>query len=350
MFIVSTFLFVIAAALSFVEERLSDRVRTLTLVGFVLAMITMATFKDIATTADAENYVEYFYNNDDPLIELMTEPTYIYLARFLILIGVGIVPLFFIYAVITIPVKLYALQHMSPYIFTALMVYIPVYYLLQDVIQIRAGAAAGFLLLSLYMTCEKRYAWAATALVVGTLFHYSCMVFLPVMLWRNRSLGVVLRCVLGTLVPLGFLMYFMGIDLLSFLPSTFMGGKVDFYKESAETGGDWSEYIVPYKNLYLLVKCLLLFLCLIFYNTIKSHSKYVDTCLIMLGLSIFICVSMATIPVVAGRISDLYGLTDAITFTFILYFVKPSWLVRCFIGIVGLYMLGFNYLHGGFVV
>lgn len=350
MFVVAIFLFLIAGALSFVEEYLPARTKLFVLAGMAFVMIVLPTVKDISTTADAENYVNYFMNNDDPLIELMTEPTFIYLARLLLAIGADIIVLFFIYAIITVPTKLTALFKLTPFIFTALMIYIPVYYLMQEVVQIRAGAAAAFLLVSLYLTCEKKYIWATVALITGTLFHYSCIVFLPVLIWGNRPLNITMRCILALMVPFGFIMYFKGIDLLSFLPSSLTEGKVDFYKESAETGDMWSDYILPYKNLYLLMKCALLWLSLLYYETIKAYNKYVDSCLVMLGASIFINLSMATIPVIAGRIGDLYGITDAITFSFCLYYIRPAWVVKCVIAFVGLYMLMFNYVHAGFVV
>lgn len=350
MFAVAIFLFLVAGVLAFLEDVLDDTIKLITLVGMIVVMICMSTFKDIETTADAENYVSYFINNDDPLIEIMTEPTFIYLARILIALGLDIVVLFFIYAIITIPTKLTVLYKLTPFVFTAMLIYVPVYYLLQDVIQIRAGAAAALLLVSLYMTCEKKYLWAVLALFTGTMLHYSCIVFLPVLLWGNRKLNIPMRCLLASLVPLGFLMYFRGVDLLALLPGSLTEGKLDFYKETTETGVAWDDYIIPYKNLYLLAKCALLWVCLFFYDEIMEQNKYTSTCLVMLSASIFINLSMATIPVIAGRIGDLYGITDAVTFTFCLYFIKPGWVVKCGIAMMGAYMLAFNYLHGGFVV
>lgn len=350
MYVVATFLFVVVLVFAFLDERLSATMKLYILVGMALVMVSMSTFKDIRTTADAKYYVNYFENNDDPLIEIMTEPTYIYLSRLLIAVGAGIECLFFIYAVVTIPLKLRAISKLTPFLFTALLVYIPVYYLLHDVVQIRAGAAAAFLLVSMYLLGEKKYIWAVIAFVVGVLFHYSSFVFLPVLIWGNRRLNVPIRFFLAMLVPIGFLMYEKGLDLLSFLPSSLTSGKIDFYKESAEAGNNWTEFVIPYKNLYLLSKCLLLFLCLVFYETIYKYNKYINSCLVMLAASIFVNLSMITIPVIAGRVGDMYGITDAVTFSFCLYFIKPGWVVKCVIAVLGMYMMVYKYLYGGLVV
>lgn len=350
MFAVITILFLMTSILAFISDKLPKKVSIIALFVMGTIMVTMSTFKDIHTTADAENYVDYFNNNDDPLIELMTEPTFIYLSRILIALGLDIVVLFFIFAMITVPLKLYVINKLTPYVFTALMIYIPVYYPLQEIVQIRAGAAAAFLLLSLYFCCKKKTLYAIGALIVGTLFHYSCMVFLPVLCIGNRNLALWFRILLAMVVPVGFLMYFRQMDLFMFLPSSIVEGKIDFYKESAETGSKFSEYILPYKNLYLLAKCALLYFCLYFYNSIKLDTKYLNIVLVMLAASIFVNLSMATLPVFAGRIGDLYGMTDCIAFTYLLSFIKPSWVVKSIICFMGFYMIVFNYIFAGFVV
>ena len=55
--------------------------------------------------------------------------------------------------------------------------------------------------------------------------------------------------------------------------------------------------------------------------------------------------SMASIPVLAGRISDMYGIIDCIVFTFALYLVSPKYMARTAIAILGLYMLVFNIMY-----
>ncbi len=350
MFVVATILYLLSFALCFIEDRLPRAVRVSALLLMAMVMIGMSTLKDIDTTADALTYVEYFTNNDDPLIELMTEPTFIYLSRLLIALGLGIEVLFFIYAVVAIPNKLAVITRLTPFAFTAMLIYVPAYYLLQDVIQIRAGAATSFLLVSLYLSCEKRHFWASLAFLAAILCHYSAIVYFPVLIWANRSLSLPLRLVLGSLVPIGFALYFMGMDLLSFLPSSLTEGKLDFYKESAETGDGWSSYTEPHKKIYLLAKCALLLICLLFYGTISERNKYVPSCLLMLAASIFVSITMARIPVIAGRVGDLYGITDAVSFTFCLYFIRPAWLVRVGIALLGLWVMWLYYNTGSFVV
>lgn len=350
MFVIAIILFIVALALCFIEEQISAPTKIVILAIMTLVMICTATFKNINTTADAENYVNYFYNNSDPLIELMTEPTFIYLSRFLISIGAGIQILFLIYACITIPTKCVILYKLTEYIFTAMLIYIPVYFLLHDVVQIRTGAAAAFLLSSLYLSCKGKHLLSVVAFIASILFHYSSLAFLPVLLFGNRRFNLTVRILLFMTVPLGLILYIANYDILNLIPSSVIVGKIDFYKDAAETGDKWSDFIVPYKNMYLLSKCALLFLCLIFYETILKHNRFASICILMLAFSIFINLSMTTIPVLAGRLGDLYGISDAISFTLCLHFIKPRWAVRSGIALIGMYMMAFNYFNGGFIV
>ena len=54
--------------------------------------------------------------------------------------------------------------------------------------------------------------------------------------------------------------------------------------------------------------------------------------------------SMATIPVIASRISDMYGIIDCIVFTFLLYLVVPQYWAKIAITVIGSYMIVYNIL------
>ena len=343
MHLIIAMLFVIAVAMAFIEDYIEDFYKLLVLSAFGLFMILLATTKSVEHTADAPGYEDMFLNNDDALIEIATEPTYIYLSRLILLFGGSVAVIFFIYAIIAIPAKLKAIYTLTPYVFTALLIYIPVYFELHDMVQIRAAAAAAFLLSSLVPLSKKCY-WQATLLMIGgTLFHYSAIVYLPFLLLGNRRLSLVWRFVVAGLVPASFVMYLMKKDLLSLVPSSLLGGKVDYYKASAEAGG-WTDISLPYKNLYFMTKCVILYLCLYYYDLIVKQNPFAPILINLFAASIVFLLVMATIPVLAGRISDMYGIVDCVVFTYLLYLVSPSFIARIAIATVGFYMIVYNML------
>lgn len=308
---------------------------------YVLVMVFLATTKSIELTADAPEYERMFMLNDNVLIELTTEPSFIYLSRIVQALGGSIVTMFFIYAIVTIPAKMKMLYNLTPYIFTALIIYIPVYFEVHDMIQIRAAAAAMFLLWFIFFIVQKKYIPSVLLLICATLCHYSAIVYLPFLFIANRQLGYYGRIIIATLVPFCFAMYLLKLDWFSLIPDFLVWGKIDVYKESTEKG-TWDDLSPLYLNIYFIAKCAVLYLCLYYYDFLVKKNPFAPILINLLAVSICFLTSMATIPVIASRISDMFGIVDCIVFTFCLYIVSPQWIARTAISVAGLYMLIWN--------
>ena len=336
-------LFFVTVFIAFFEERLKESNKLLILAGYAIFMIYLATTKSIEHTADALAYERYFYKNDNPLIEIMTEPTFIYMSRIIIAFGGTLVTLFFIYAVLSIPAKIFLFYKMTPYIFTALLIYIPVYFEVQDLIQIRVSAAAMFLLASLFPLSRRQHLIAFLLIVCGILFHYSAVAYLPLLFIGNMKLNKTWRIIVAVLVPMFFLLYLMKKDLFFLIPSSLTAGKIDYYQESSQKG-EWEELAPLYKNFFFLAKCGLLYVLLYYYDIIVRRNKMAPLIINLFIASILFLLGMSTIPVLASRVSDLYGIIDCIVFTYAFYIFRPKYIVKIGIAIVGFYMLVYNML------
>lgn len=336
-------IFIITLFVAYVEDYLKETHKVFILVCYALVFIILATTKSIENTADAKMYELMFYENDDPLNVLATEPTFIHLSRLVIACGGTISVMFFIYALISVPAKLKAMYSLTPYVFTALLIYIPVYFELHDMIQIRVSVAAMFLLCSLKPLADKRYLTASSLVICGILFHYSAVAFLPFLFIGNRKLNTFGRIIIAVLLPLCFVMYLRKMDLFSLIPSALTAGKLDYYQAASETG-DWENLALLYKNLYFMMKCVLLYVCLYFYDYLTEKNPLAPLLINLFAASLLIMLSMATIPVIASRVSDLYGIVDCLVFTFCLYLVRPPYIVKTGIALVGIYMLAYNFL------
>ena len=339
-------LFVLTVGLAFVEDRLQERDKIIILAGYVVFMVFLATTKSVENTADAMIYEYYFYRNDDLIIQYTTEPTFIYLSRLVLALGGTISMIFFIYALITIPMKMKIIYSITPFIFTALVIYIPVYFELHEMIQIRVSAAAMFLLASLIPLSEG-HRWRATLLVLcAILFHYSAAVYLPFVFIGNRKLGTTARIIIAALFPICFAMYILKHDLISLIPSmtSSIGYKIEQYKESTEKG-QWQELGKLYLNFYYLAKVAMLYLCLYFYDFLTEKHRMAPLLITLFSVSVLFLPAMATVHVIATRISDLFGIVDCLVFTFLLYLVEPKYWARIAITLVGLYMLVNNIIN-----
>lgn len=335
---------IITIFLSFIEESISEFHKKILLACYIVLMIIISGTKDIYHTADAEAYQRMFLENDNFLVELTTEPTFIYLSRLIIALGGDISILFFIYAFISIPQKMFIIYRMTPFLFTALVIYIPIYYELHDIIQIRAAAAASFLFVSIYFIVRKRKIYSYIAFITAILFHYSSIAFTPMLIAGNRKMNMIIRISVANLIIVAFALYFLKLDLFSLIPSFILGGKLDFYIETAKMG-QWDELSKPYMDLFFMGKCAILYLCLIYYDYICKCNKYAPIVISMLTISIFFLLSMATVPVIASRVSDLYGIVDCIAYTFLLYIVAPKFIARSCAVAAGVFMYIFNIVN-----
>lgn len=330
-------LFAVTVILAFLEDYLKEVHKIVILTLMAVFMITLATTKSINHVADGTIYEHIFYNNDDLLTELTTEPTFIWLSRLVLALGGGLIWMFFIYAVIAIPTKFKAIYMMTPYVFTALIIYIPIYYELHDLIQIRAAAACAFLMGAFMPLSDKKYWTAALLMVVAVLFHYSSIVFLPFLFIGNKILDYKGKMIIACLVPLCFVIYLLGKDLFSLIPSSVLGGKLDYYQKTSEKG-EWAMALL-YKNAYFMLKVAIMYLCLYFYDAIVKNNRIAPLIINLFIASILSPMLFSTIPVIASRISDMYGIVDCIVFTYTFSLISPRYLARLGITAVGIYML-----------
>ena len=328
-------IFAIVVTLAFLEDYMPSWQKIMILLAMGVVLICVSTFKPM-TTADARTYEYYFYFNDDELIELATEPTYIQLSRLVLSMGGEVVVMFFIYALLSIPLKMAALWKCTPHIFTAMIVYIGIYYPMHDVVQIRCGVATAFLLWALIPLAQKKYLKATGLVLIATLFHYSSLAFLPVLLVGNMRITKYWKYFLGAAIPICLALYIVKIGAISILPSSIIEGKLDLYKEMSDSG-DWDMY-VPYKQLTFLAEFALLYIFLFFYETIEEHCIYAPILIKILVIEMGFITLFSEIPVLGGRLHDLFGMFNALAFTCCLYCIKPRYVAR--IGIT-LFSLGY---------
>lgn len=106
--------------------------------------------------------------------------------------------LLFVYAVIAVFTKLYVFQKITKRYWAAFAIYLSYYFLLHDIIQIRAGAASGFLLLAYYFFSVGKGKKSLLAILVGSCFHYSAIAGFVIyglkLIKYNRKIFTIVLC------------------------------------------------------------------------------------------------------------------------------------------------------------
>ena len=197
-------LFTACMALSFVEDRLSDRDKKVLYVILSFVMIMIAGTREVGSTPDTVSYEEMYYAKEGDLMVLLREPTFGFFVDTLQSLGLGINALFFTYAILSIPIHLSAFWRMSRLPLLTLTIYLSYYYMMHDMVQIRCGVASGLFLWAIYSYVEKRRLWTLAFILIGTLFHYSAIAGLVIFLC-NDQLPRWQRYVLYSIVPIGIL-------------------------------------------------------------------------------------------------------------------------------------------------
>ena len=322
-------LFVTCVLLSFFEEQLRDRDKLVLYVVFGVAMILIAGMRAVGSTPDTEAYEELFYKDTDSVAMILYEPSFNLIINFLQSLSVGVNALFFTYAIISVPIHLSLFWKVSKLPLLTLTIYISYYFMMHEMVQIRAGVAAGLFLWAVYFHVEKKKLLTLLFLLLAVFFHYSAIAGFAIFLFTG-SLPKWQRVVLYTLVPVGLVAYFCNLDLVTLLPAELVGEKVLYYREVEEKGNsDLQEGWKLKYNLLIWLNFLVYYVCLYFHDEIVKHFKYVTIAIKVQAYGFcFLFFVYGISHVIANRMNDFFSVASILLWTASFYVFVPSLLSK----------------------
>lgn len=279
--------------------------------------------------ADYDNYVKGFgyvlngfYGTMEPSFVLIT-----YVVNFFI--G-NVLGLFFVYAFIGVSVKFLAIKQLTQLWFFSILIYLSNFYILHDLIQIRAGIASALLLLSIKPIYERNFKKFLFLFILAFLFHYSSLVILPLWFLFKKPPKILLY----SIIPIGYVLYLLNINLImSLIPIPAIKHKLELYQEVLAQG---RQNEINVFNLVFLMKICLYYVLLFKMDLINKKNKYFNYLIQIFALSLFSFPAFATMPVVAFRISELFGIVEVIIIPFLYYAFKPQSISKMIVISVGL--------------
>lgn len=327
MIYVSIFLLMIFSWFVFYLERFIPERYHLIIVSFVIFCMVVVAATKPDTSADYDNYYNMFCNYDDPKEEFLTEPTYLLIARIIHLFGGNFDILLWVYAILSIPLKVYVFKSLSSFriLFLALPLYLATFFPIQDCEQIRIAAAMSFMLFA-YLCRVRKYHWITWVVlwIIATLFHYTSVVAVfPIIFYSEKPLTLFYKCVLSGFVILGVIIWIFKVNIVAIFPIPIIEAKMAIYDESISRGNQLQE-IVLYHHTYLL-RYLTFFYVLYFYETINKHIKGLNMLLLVEAFGLFCWGGLSGIAVFSVRISELFLVPEAILFASVIYTIKPYW-------------------------
>ena len=325
--------------LSLAEERIKKYVKP-SYVVLAIILILCIGLRKIGIDNDSEHYEMYYNNYDDKLLMISVEPSFRWLAHFLNYFTGDVHAILLVYAAIAVTIKFIAFKKLFDNRFLPIIVYMGYTLIMQEMTQIRAGVVGGLVLLSLIPLSEGRKKVTFLILCLCCFIHYSAIALFPMLFLNNKDMSMRKRLIWASIIPAAYIMHLCGLNVVLNLPIPYLGDKLQSYQTLRDKGILGSDINVF--NAVLLVTIFTYYYVMYFYDTIIAYNKYLPIMLKMTGISVVIFVIMSFVPVLAYRISDLYGMTNILLFSCIAYTIKPNWLARTLVYVVGLSLFLIN--------
>ncbi len=346
----TVFLF-LAMSLAFVEQnkheapfanisntdRAIEQMTCIFYIASAFVIVLLAGFRNPGVDADSLAYVGNYYGLGTSRTETL-EPSFFLIAYTAKLFNeVQIV--FILYAILSIPIKAYAIFRLSHFKMLSLMVWISHFLLLQDMTQIRVAVATGLFLYALYyLIIEEKKKYFLLCLL-SILFHYSALLLIPLVVLGTKHMNKLWKYTLFTVPIIFYIMYFMGVNIVSILPLGAFQDKLDTYESLRDKGIAGDE--INIFNMLAMFRLLTYYTLLIMYETVYTHCKEITLYLKIYCISICCYVGLSFLPALAIRGSEVYAVIDVVTIPCLVYTVKPSWLMKLLVAVfaIGLFVM-----------
>lgn len=266
-------------ALSLFEEKMSVEWRVIAFTALGAVMVLTAGLRGVDSTPDSDTYAymfEFLESYDDK------EISFHWIVTLLRNLGLGVSALFIVYAVMSISLRLRIIWKMSYLPFLTLAVYLSHFYLMHDTMQIRCAVASALFLFAVYYQTDRKHIAALCFILLGSLFHYSAMAGIVILLLNNKPLERWQRKLMYAIIPIGIGIYvlsdvFAGLvmSIANALPESFGGEQLAHYLNLKDRGveaeyASWQWYL----NIITLMNMALYYICIYFHKPLTSNYRY----------------------------------------------------------------------------
>lgn len=293
------------------------------IVGFVLFLT--AGLRPSTSVPDYDVYEEMYVSVvNSGQVSFLVEPSFSVISLFVDRVFGQPVFLFLIYAALGVWLKFSAIKTLSKLWFLSLVLYFSTFFLLQEMVQIRAGIATGLILLSIKPLYERKLRPFLLIMIFAVLFHYSAIAALP--LWflpRQRRY----HWFLWGIVPLGCILYLANVNLLNFVfPFPAIQARLQNSVDQQAAGVFDS---VSVFGVAQIMRMALYYLLLCYHSRLVACNRYATLLLYIYAIGLFVIPAFGMVPVISVRLGDLFIAVEIILIPMLYYIIKPHILGRC---------------------
>lgn len=222
------------------------------------------------------------------------------------------------YAIASISMKALGIRLIAVNPFMVLLLYFSQFFLLHEMTQVRIGMATGMFLLGLYCLCHKKKFYFVIIILLATAFHYSCILYLSLLLFDTESFN---RKLLLAALGVALLLAIIKLPMLPLIG--FLGGeafvKIDNYVRIVESGQ--AEQINTLNVLTLITWLIVLILVCFLPVEFLQTNPFAILNLKLLVLSIIVLNAMSSLPTMAFRMSELFSVVTMFAVYYLRYVI-----------------------------
>lgn len=331
-------LMVLCYALSMIEDYIPPRYYKYIVWGVIVIMVIISGTRPGTRVSDYSVYEGIFYDYDSLRNQLSVEPTFLWICELFNKMGGTIRWVIWVYALISIPLKIYSMSKMmTPAVFfLAIPIYLGNFFQLHDCEQMRVAAALSIMMYAYLLRYQgKKWLWIPFWLVAITFHHTAVALILPILLTPNHRMGKWWRISLIALIPLGVVFWLAKINPITTIPIPYIEAKMLLY-ELAISNGDHPDILVLHP--IVLLRIITFLYVMYYYDLIYEHLKCINLVLVCEALGLFCWFGLSVMSVFAVRMSELYEITEIIMFASVIYTLKPVWLAKIYPFLFAMYI------------
>lgn len=339
-------LFIIVAILGVLPINSTGKLSQVFLLALSLVLVLLSGFRNGDQFPDYSAYLIMY--DDIKTDEVIVEPSFLLIANIVHFVFNNVLFLFVIYALIGVSIKLTAIKQLTDLWLLSLVVYVSNFFILHEMIQIRAGVAAAFLLLCIKPIYDRNLKKFLLFSLLSMFFHISAIIVLP--LWFIVKINKrILIYVLTAIIPIAFCIYFLNLTILNFIPIPYVQEKLDLYIYLQEL--EVADFLTGINvfNYVFLAKILIFYFLLYKHAVITANNKYGMILLTIYGIALFMYPALAMMPVMATRVSELLGVVEIILFPLVYYTFANKDFTKILIIVYSLGILLINIYKSGLI-
>lgn len=212
-----------------------------------------------------------------------------------------------LYAILSVGINIIAIRYLSPNIWTSLLIWFSLWFVMHDMIQIRAAVASATCFSALIFMQGRRPVWYFILITFAMMFHYSALLFYPIyFISINKSH----RNLYYAIVIASFILYFAGVGLghlISYVPIPQVQAYAEAYIEN-------DHYFFNGLGITWFVRFAMALLMVVKSESILERYPYAVVMIKIYVISLLCSVLFMDVPVMSGRLSEFLGCANIFAF------------------------------------